>query len=109
VSDRRTASARYFVYLLRCGDGTLYCGIARDVSARLAEHAAGKGARYTRGRGPLVLLATRRCADKSLALRIEHALKRLTRAEKLAIVAAPAGLVRIARKALRQRAASRAP
>jgi putative endonuclease len=108
VSIRRTVSARYFVYLLRCGDGTLYCGIARDVSARLAQHGAGKGARYTRGRGPLVLLATRRCRDKGLALRIEHAVKRLPRAEKLAIVAAPATFARIARKALRQRAAGRA-
>ncbi|HET8715147.1 MAG TPA: GIY-YIG nuclease family protein [Holophagaceae bacterium] len=44
------------VYLLRCGDGTLYCGIARDAEARLAQHQAGKGAKYTRGRGPLKLV-----------------------------------------------------
>jgi putative endonuclease len=100
-------AASYVVYLVQCGDGTLYCGIARDVGARLAEHAAGKGARYTRGRGPLLLLATRRCGDRSLALRIEHAVKRLTRAEKLALVAEPSGLARIARRALRQRAASK--
>jgi putative endonuclease len=106
----RTMTTRgYVVYLVRCGDGTLYCGIARDVSARLAEHAAGKGARYTRGRGPFVLLATRRCRDRSLALRIEYAVKQLPRAEKLALVAAPTGLARIARRALRQRAASRKP
>jgi len=96
----------YFVYLLQCRDGTLYCGIARDVAARLAEHAAGKGARYTRGRGPFVLLATRRCRDKGLALRIEHAMKQLPRDEKLAIAAKPTGFARLARKASRQRAAS---
>lgn len=97
----------YVVYLLACADGTLYCGIARDVQARIAEHAAGKGARYTRGRGPFVLLATRRCRDQSLALRIEYAVKQLPRAEKLALVAEPARLERIARRALRQRASRR--
>lgn len=100
-------SRSYVVYLVQCGDGTLYCGIARDVGVRLAQHAAGKGARYTRGRGPFVLLATRRCRDRSLALRIEHAVKQLPRAQKLALAAAPARLARIARRALRLRAASR--
>lgn len=104
----RLRPQRYFVYLVQCGDGTLYCGIARDVATRLAEHAAGKGARYTRGRGPFVLLATRRCRDKGLALRIEHAMKQLPRDEKLAIAAAPTGFARIARRASRQRAASEA-
>jgi len=97
----------YFVYLVQCGDGTLYCGIARDVAARLAEHASGKGARYTRGRGPFVLLATRRCRDKGLALRIEHAMKQLPRAEKLAMATTPSGFARLARRAARQRAASK--
>ena len=59
------------VYLLRCADETLYCGIARDLEARLAAHARGKGARYTRGRGPLVLLASRRCREMGAALRSE--------------------------------------
>jgi len=97
----------YVVYLLACADGTLYCGIARDVQARIAEHAAGKGARYTRGRGPFVLLATRRCRDQSLALRIEYAVKQLPRAEKLALVGEPGRLERVARRALRQRASRR--
>ena len=57
----------WFVYLLRCADGSLYCGIARDVDKRLAQHEAGKGARYTRGRGPLTLLAKRRCRSAPLA------------------------------------------
>jgi putative endonuclease len=85
----------WFVYLARCADGSLYCGIARNVGARVAAHDAGKGARYTRGRGPLEVLATR------VALRIEHAVKRLTRAEKLALVTEPARLRRLAKRARR--------
>jgi putative endonuclease len=72
----------WFVYLARCRDGTLYTGIARDVAARIAAHDAGRGARYTRGRGPLTLCAVRRCPSKGFALRLEHAVKRLTRAAK---------------------------
>lgn len=78
----------YWVYLLRCGDDSLYCGITNDVPARLAAHAAGKGARYTRGRGPLALVIKRRCADKGMALRLEYAIKQLGRAEKLALTRA---------------------
>jgi putative endonuclease len=78
-------ASSWFVYLARCGDGTTYCGIARDVAARLAAHTAGRGARYTRGRGPVVLLAAHRYRDQGTALRIERAIKRLPRAEKLAI------------------------
>ena len=73
---------RWWVYLARCNDGTLYCGVARDVAARLAAHDAGKGARYTRGRGPLVLLAKRRCDSHGDALRLELAVKRLPREVK---------------------------
>jgi putative endonuclease len=74
------------VYLLRCGDGTLYCGIALDVSARLEAHRAGRGARYTKGRGPLELVYTEACGDKSAALRRERAVKRLERSAKLSLV-----------------------
>lgn len=77
------AEKRWFVYLARCADGTLYTGISTDVAARLAAHDSGRGARYTRGRGPLVLCAQRRCATKSEALRLELAVKRLSRADKL--------------------------
>src|SRR5664280_166142 len=52
----------WFVYIARCSDGTLYIGITRDVAARIAAHNAGRGARYTRGRGPLQVLAKRKCA-----------------------------------------------
>jgi putative endonuclease len=88
---------RWFVYVARCADATLYIGIARDVAARIAAHDAGRGARYTRGRGPLEVLATRRCAGKGDALRLELALKRLGRSEKLAVVASRRKLGSLAR------------
>ncbi|HEU4411989.1 MAG TPA: GIY-YIG nuclease family protein [Polyangiaceae bacterium] len=91
-------SAAWYVYLARCADGTLYCGVARDVAARIARHDAGKGARYTRGRGPLALLLTRRCADRGRALRLEYAIKRLGREAKEALVAEPDRLAAMARR-----------
>jgi putative endonuclease len=89
---------RWFVYVARCSDGTLYVGVARDVAARMAAHDAGRGARYTRGRGPLQVLATRRCTSHGDALRLEMAFKRLPRAEKLALVASRSKLASFARK-----------
>jgi putative endonuclease len=75
----------WFVYLARCSDGTLYCGVARDVAERIARHDAGKGARYTRGRGPLTTLAVRKCKSHGDALRLELAVKRLPRQAKEAL------------------------
>ncbi|MCI9242759.1 MAG: GIY-YIG nuclease family protein [Lawsonibacter sp.] len=72
----------WYVYILRCGDNTLYTGITDDVPRRLAAHRAGKGAKYTRGRGPLELVYTEQLPDKSAALRREIEIKRLRRAEK---------------------------
>ena len=72
----------WYVYILRCGDGTLYTGITDDIPRRLAAHRAGKGAKYTRGRGPLELVYQERVPDKSAALRREAAIKRLRRGEK---------------------------
>jgi putative endonuclease len=83
----------WFLYVLRCGDGSLYTGIATDVVARLAAHAAGRGARYTRGRGPLTIAAKARCRDRSTALKVEYAFKQLSRADKDAVLARPRGLV----------------
>ncbi len=74
------------VYILQCGDGSLYTGIARDVQARLQCHQCGKGAKYTRGRGPLTLVYTEDCANKSAALKRELAIKALTREEKLTLI-----------------------
>ena len=72
----------WYVYILRCGDGTLYTGITDDIPRRLAAHRAGKGAKYTRGRGPLELVYQERVPDKPAALRREAAIKRLRRGEK---------------------------
>ncbi|WP_251318477.1 GIY-YIG nuclease family protein [Flintibacter muris] len=72
----------WYVYILRCGDGTLYTGITDNISRRLAVHRSGKGAKYTRGRGPLELAYTEEVPDKPAALRREYQIKRLTRQEK---------------------------
>ena len=72
----------WFVYILRCRDLTLYTGIARDVKVRMRAHAAGRGARYTRSRGPFTLCKTRRCVSKSAALKLEYAIKQLSRTQK---------------------------
>lgn len=76
----------WFVYMLRCGDGTLYTGVTDDVPRRLAAHRAGKGAKYTRGRGPLELVYSEQVSDKSAALRREYQIKRLTRQEKKKLI-----------------------
>lgn len=81
-------SARWYVYMVRCRDGSLYTGATDDVPARVAKHNSGKGARYTRSRRPVTLVWRRRAQDKSRALRLEAKLKRLTRAQKLALISA---------------------
>jgi predicted GIY-YIG superfamily endonuclease len=85
VSDGEESTG-WWVYLLRCGDGTCYTGITTDVQRRLAEHASGKGARYTRGRQPVTLLGTVPCASRSAAARLEARLRRLPPETKLGIV-----------------------
>ncbi len=91
----------WFVYVARCSDDTLYVGIARDVVARIGLHDAGRGARYTRGRGPLRVLVTRRCASQGDALRLERALKRLPRGDKLAVATSRRKLARLAKTCAR--------
>lgn len=76
----------WFVYILECGDGSLYTGITDDVQRRLRSHETGKGAKYTRGRGPLKLRYQEECESYSHALRREYQIKRLTRHEKLKLV-----------------------
>lgn len=72
----------WYVYILRCGDGSLYTGITVDLNKRLAAHRSGKGAKYTRGRGPLELVHSEICATHSDALRRELKIKALPREEK---------------------------
>ena len=72
----------WYLYILRCGDGTLYTGITNDVEKRLAAHRVGKGAKYTRGRGPLELVYREELPDHSAALKREYEIKSLSRQEK---------------------------
>lgn len=76
-----------FVYILRCRDGSLYTGAAKDVARRLREHAAGSASKYTRSRCPVSLAWSRRVRTWRRALQLELLIKRLARAEKLALVA----------------------
>jgi putative endonuclease len=80
----------WFVYVVRCGDGSLYTGISNDVEARVAAHNEGRGARYTRSRRPVTLVYTERRRSRSTALKRELAIKALPRAMKLALVDRPA-------------------
>lgn len=77
---------KWELYILRCGDGTLYTGIARDAEKRLEMHRSGKGAKYTRGRMPLQMVYRETGLDHSQALRREMEIKKLTRAQKEALV-----------------------
>ena len=74
------------LYILRCGDGSLYTGITTDVPKRLEAHRSGKGAKYTRGRGPLELLYSEDCGDHSAALKRELEIKALPREEKMKLI-----------------------
>lgn len=83
----------YTLYILACADGTLYTGIARDLQRRLADHngMTRKGARYTAGRRPVRVVYAAGFASRSDALREEIRIKRLTRAQKEALIAAATG------------------
>jgi putative endonuclease len=80
MAARRTG--QWFVYLVQCRDGTLYTGVALDVERRVAEHNAGRGARYTRGRAPVTFVAASRALEKRAAYRLEWHLKQLRAREK---------------------------
>jgi len=77
----------WYVYLLECSDGTYYAGITNRLEHRINAHNLGQGARYTRSRGPVKLLATQEHPDRSTASKAEAQLKRLARSEKLAFFA----------------------
>lgn len=72
----------HYVYVIRCGDGTLYTGYTTDVERRLEEHRQGDGAKYTRGRGPLELVHVEEFTSRSGAMSREYAIKQLSRNEK---------------------------
>ena len=77
----------YYVYILRCADATLYTGITNDLSRRLQLHNSGKGAKYTRGRGPVACVYHEICMGRAEAQKREYAIKRLSREEKERLIA----------------------
>ena len=76
----------WVVYMIRCGDGSLYTGITNNLLRRFSEHCMGKGAKYTRGRGPLVIVFSKEVGGKSDALREELRIKKLPKKKKEALV-----------------------
>lgn len=96
AGDRAGDAPAAWAYLVRCPDGSLYAGWTNDLARRLRAHQSGRGARYTRMRGGAALAYAERCADKSAALRREHALKQLTKDEKEALAARWAAANRVA-------------
>lgn len=82
------ADATWHCYLVRCADGTLYCGVTSDVAKRVAAHNAGKGAKYTAPRTPVTLVWSEACGTRGDALRRELAIKAMSRASKLRLARA---------------------
>ncbi len=78
----------WYVYIIECSDGTLYTGITTDVNKRIETHNKGKGAKYTRGRTPVILLVTFTFNTKSLALKEEIRIKKLNKVDKLSLIQA---------------------
>ena len=76
----------WVLYILQCGDGTLYTGITDDLPRRFAAHTDGKGAKYTRGRGPLTIVYQENCQDRSQASKREYEVKQLSRQQKLELI-----------------------
>lgn len=79
-------ASKHYVYMIECGDKSIYTGYTTDVAARFQKHQAGKGAKYTRGRGPLVLKRVETFEDKKAAMQREYAIKKLSRSEKLQLL-----------------------
>ncbi|RPJ08800.1 MAG: GIY-YIG nuclease family protein [Deltaproteobacteria bacterium] len=88
----------WYLYMVRCRDGKLYTGIAIDIERRIAEHQAGKGAKYLRGRAPLRLVFKRKIGTRSLALKVEQLIKKLPKREKEMIVATGIELNRVLKR-----------
>jgi putative endonuclease len=83
----RAPVKEWYVYLLECRDGSFYCGIARDVARRVDLHNSGKGAKYTRGRGPVRVVATSTPLEKGEALRLELYAKAQPRETRAGLIA----------------------
>lgn len=79
-------SSNHYVYIVQCGDGSYYTGYTTDLSHRLAQHECGKGAKYTRGRGPLTLVYQAEFKTKREAMQVEYQIKQRSRAQKEKII-----------------------
>ena len=86
IPNDKNLTTVWHLYLVECADGSLYTGVTTDVERRVAEHVSGKGARYTRSRLPVLLVASCPVGSKSQALRAEHVIKRLPREKKIEAV-----------------------
>ena len=80
------AAAQWYIYILECGDGTLYTGCTPDLAARVSTHQSGKGAKYTRSRMPVLLTYSEMLPDRTAALKREAQIKKLSRTEKLQLL-----------------------
>ena len=98
ATAKKTTTPVWHLYLLECGDGSLYTGITTDVKRRLAQHASGKAARYTRSRLPIILKVSSPVGSRSQALRAEIAIKRLPRERKIAAVRSQAFAIAVKRR-----------
>jgi len=85
-TNRVIRSGRFHVYIIRCGDGSLYTGFTTDLNKRISQHATGKGARYTRGRGPIDLVWSREYRYFRNAVKAEARIKRMPRSEKWQLI-----------------------
>ncbi len=83
---------QWHLYIVETQSGILYTGITTNVARRIQQHELGKGAKFLRGKGPLVLRMSYACPDRSAALQLEHRVKQLTRSDKLSLIESPARL-----------------
>jgi len=91
----------WYLYVVRCRDGALYTGISTDIDRRLAEHRGGgdAGSKYLKGRAPLTLLFQKRLGSRSLALKVENRVKKLSKAKKEEMICVPGCIEEIVRRA----------
>jgi putative endonuclease len=86
ANKKKKKSRAWFLYILKCRDGTLYCGITTDLERRIDQHNNGSASRYTRSRLPVKLVFSGTCRGRSQALKKEYAMKQLSRKEKIAYI-----------------------
>jgi putative endonuclease len=90
-----------YLYIIRCRDGTFYTGITTDVNRRFAQHQGEKdaGSKYLKGRGPLTLVFQERIGERGLALKVEHRVKKLSKARKERLIKTPGQLAEVIQRA----------